>query len=247
MSNALNKQPKSIQELFTRIATQYDPLNRVLSLGQDLQWRREALALAHLAPGDLLLDVATGTGDVVLEANRYIPDLRIVGTDITPTMVTVARDKAQKQLMEHNIPQPITPPLTNIHWALSDGLELPFEENTFDAVISAFMMRNVADIEQAFREQLRVVRDGGHVVCLEMTWPKQFPMSVLFWGYFFGWVPLAGGLLSGDWEAYSYLPRSVKHFFTPQEVADTMEKVGLKAVSWKTKMFGTVTIHAGSK
>ena len=232
------RQKTAIRELFTRIAARYDRVNRLLSLGQDQHWRKEALALAltTLPPDGTLLDVATGTGDVALLARQLYPGRRIVGVDLTPAMVALAR---QKSAGAEGDTQP--------QWSVGDGLALPFPDNACDAVISAFMLRNVPDVTLAFAEQTRVVRHGGRVVCLEMTWPRRFPMSWLFKGYFFGWAQLVGRALSGDREAYAYLPRSVRGFSSPETVAQRMRDVGLKDVSWRLRMWGTVAIYAGRK
>ena len=156
----------------------------------------------------------------------------VVGTDLTPAMVQQAQKKAHEKPMS---------------WVIGDGLALAFAKDSFDAAISAFMMRNVPDVSQALSEQLRVVRPGGRVVCLEMTWPQRFPMKWLFKLYFYSLPPLLGRLLSGDKQAYQYLPRSVEKFLTPGEMADTMKKVGLQHVHWRLMMFGTVAIHCGVK
>ena len=224
-----------IRDLFTRIAPNYDVVNHLIALGQDRRWRREALAHAHLASGDRLLDVATGTGDVALMASADHSETHVVGIDLTPAMLDVACEKAWTQIGA-------TP-----HWTLGDGLSLPFQDNVFDAVTSAFMMRNVPDVLRAFREQCRVVRPGGVVICLELTWPRWWPMSWVFQGYFFGWTPLIGRLMSGDREAYQYLPRSVKQFLTPEAMARQMERAGLRDVAWQTKMGATIAIYTGFK
>lgn len=224
------QQKRTIRALFTRIAPNYDKINRLLSLGQDQRWRRRALTLAQVPPGGKLLDVATGTGDVAVMATTGTSSGFIVGTDLTPAMLTVARHKAPA-----------------IPWVLSDGLALAFPDNTFDAAISVFMMRNVPDVAQAFREQARVVRPGGCVVCMEMTWPRHFPMSWLFNLYFFGISPLLGQLIAGDREAYTYLPESVKRFPRPEATAQLMGSTGLHDVFWETRMLGTVAIFVGIK
>ena len=133
----------------------------------------------------------------------------------------------------------------DISWVLSDGLALAFSDDTFDAAISVFMMRNVPDVAQAFREQARVVRPGGRVVCLEMTWPRRFPISWLFNLYFFTISPLLGKLIARDRDAYTYLPNSVKQFPSPEKTAQLMEDTGLRDVSWEMKMLGTVAIFVG--
>ncbi len=226
------RQQDAIRGLFTRIAGRYDLLNRVLSLGQDQRWRREALALARVPRGGGLLDVATGTGDLALLALSADPTMHVVGADLTPAMLALARQKSTGETLS---------------WAISDGLTLSFPGDTFDAVTSAFMMRNVPDVPRALREQVRVVRPGGRVVCLEMSWPRRPPMTWLFQFYFFGWAPLIGQLLSGDREAYAYLPRSVKRFLTPDAMAEEMRKAGLSDVTWQVRMGGTVALYVGTK
>lgn len=225
-------QKRSIRTLFTRIASRYDRINRLLSLGQDQRWRWAALSATRVPATGRLLDVATGTGDMAFLAQRRFPDLRVVGTDLTRAMLDRAREKDAARAL----------PLI-----VSDGLALTFADNTFDAVTSAFMMRNVPDIERAFAEQRRVVRPGGRVVCLEMTWPRRFPMRWLFGLYFNTVPPLLGHLTLGEQEAYRYLPRSVKAFLDPAALADTMVRAGLRNVTWKTLMLGSVMIHVGIK
>ncbi len=225
-------QKRTIRDLFSRIAGHYDRVNRLLSLGQDNRWRRRALELAGVPRGGVLLDVATGTGDMALLARTVLPGVRVVGTDLTPAMLSEARRKQGHQALP---------------WVVSDGLFLAFADNAFDAVTSGFMMRNVPDIEQAFAEQVRVVRPGGRVVCLEMTWPRRFPMRLLFAAYFFGLAPLLGGLTAGAWAPYQYLPRSVKGFVGPEALAVTMAQVGLQGIAWQMMMGGTVALHVGTK
>jgi demethylmenaquinone methyltransferase/2-methoxy-6-polyprenyl-1,4-benzoquinol methylase len=224
------EQKIGIRKLFSRIAAHYDRVNRIISVGQDKHWRAAALDMAQLSRGAHLLDVATGTGDIAILAKELNPEIWVVGTDLTPAMLRQAQIKSHTQ------------PLV-----LGDGLKLAFAENSFDAVISGFMMRNVPDVEQTLKEQMRVVRPGGRVVCLEMTWPQWFPMNWLFKIYFYSLPPLLGRLLSGDRQAYQYLPRSVEKFLTPKEMGLLMEKVGLHEVTWRSLMLGTVAIHSGLK
>ena len=182
-------QKVGIRKLFTRIAYQYDRVNHIISLGRDNHWRTAALDMAQITPGARLLDVATGTGDIAILARELEPGIKVVGTDLTPAMLF----QAQKKTNDKPLP-----------WVLGDGIALAFAQNSFDAVISAFMMRNVPDIAQALSEQRRVVRPGGRVVCLEMTWPQWFPMNWLFKLYFYSVPPLLGRIISGDKQAYQY-------------------------------------------
>jgi len=228
-------QKRNIRTLFTRIAPSYDRINRLLSLGLDQNWRKDALARTQVPPGGKLLDIATGTGDVALLAAERLPDVQIVGADLTLAMLDVARGKAQKQAVRR------------IRWVNSDGLALAFPDDTFDAVISVFMLRNIPDVAQAFTEQTRVVRSGGRVVCMEMTWPRRFPITWLFWLYFFGLAPLLGQLIAKNRAAYTYLPQSVKQFPAPAATAKVMEAAGLREISWELKMLGTVAVFVGKK
>ncbi|MGC9467758.1 MAG: ubiquinone/menaquinone biosynthesis methyltransferase [Anaerolineae bacterium] len=234
-TEADQRQKRTIRALFTGIATHYDQVNRILSLGRDQSWRRLALKMAEVPAGGRLLDVAAGTGDMALLALQHETPIRVVATDLTPAMLYQARAKARSTAIERL-------PLT-----VSDGLALAFADNSFDAVTSAFMMRNVPDVRQAFAEQARVVRPGGSVVCLEMTWPRRFPMRWLFALYFFVVPPLLGRLMTGQREAYAYLPRSVKAFQDPESLAEKMGQSGLQAISWKPLMGGTVVVHKGIK
>ncbi len=228
-------QRRMIRTLFTRIAPSYDRINRLLSLGQDQNWRRHALARAQVPSGGKVLDIATGTGDVALLAAERLPAAQIVGADLTLAMLDVAREKAHKQAARQ------------VRWVNSDGLALAFPDDTFDAVISVFMLRNVPDVSRAFVEQTRVARPGGRVVCLEMTWPQRFPMTWFFQLYFFGVAPLLGQLIAQNRAAYTYLPQSVRQFPAPAATAQVMEAAGLRDVSWELKMLGTVAIFVGVK
>ncbi len=185
-----------------------------------------------IPPGGRLLDVATGTGDIAYEAARRDPTVSAVGLDLTRDMMAWGRGK------HAGLAFPFTE---------GDALTLPFADATFDAACSGFMMRNVTDVRAAFAEQARVVRPGGRVVCLEITRPAWPLFRKLFDLYFFRLVPLIGGLLSGQREAYTYLPHSTVAFPRPPELAAIMRSAGLRVVGWRTAMLGTVAIHWGTK
>lgn len=221
-----------VRRMFAAIAGRYDLMNRLMTLGRDQAWRREAVRLAALPPAGRLLDVATGTGDIAYAALRADPTARPVGLDLTRPMMLLGRGK------HGDLSFPFTE---------GDALALPFGANTFDAVCSGFMMRNVVDIRAAFREQVRVVKPGGRVVCLELTLPRTPIFGRLFRFYFFHIVPLVGGLISGRREAYRYLPESVAVFPPPDELARIMVEEGLRDVHYRLRMFGTVAIHWGTK
>ncbi len=228
-----------VRRMFTAIAPRYDLMNRLMTFGRDQAWRRAVVALCALPPGGRLLDVATGTGDLAFEALRRAPagppgtgPARVVGLDLARAMMLRGRSKHP-----------------GLAFPLSEGdaLALPFPDGTFDAVCSGFMMRNVVDIAAAFAEQARVARPGGRVVCLEITRPAGRLFRRFFDLYFFGAVPLIGGLLSGQREAYTYLPQSTRAFPDPAALRRIMERSGLRDVRYRLAMMGTVALHWGVK
>jgi demethylmenaquinone methyltransferase/2-methoxy-6-polyprenyl-1,4-benzoquinol methylase len=224
-----------VRELFVNVGPSYDLLNRVMSAGMDLAWRRYAVSQTALPPAGLLLDVATGTGDVALEALRRFPRAGVVGVDFTPQMMHLGRAKAAGR------------PSNSPHWSGGDALRLPFGADTFDAAISAFLMRNVLDIRRAFAEQRRVVKPGGRVVCLEIARPVLPVFRTLFRLYFSHLVPIIGGLISGHRYAYDYLPDSLARLPSPAELKAIMEDVGLREVRYEPLNLGTVSVHVGVK
>ena len=229
-----------VRRMFAAIAPRYDLMNRLMTVGRDQIWRRTVARLCALPTGGQLLDVATGTGDIGYETLRLDPTAHVVGLDLTREMMLRGRHK-------HSGPDfPFTegPVLSLVE---GDALALPFADATFDAACSGFMMRNVTDVPAAFAEQVRVVRPGGRIVCLEITLPRAPVFGRLFHLYFFRIVPLIGGLISGQREAYTYLPESVVAFPQPAELTRIMESVGLRDVRFQTAMLGTVAVHWGTK
>jgi demethylmenaquinone methyltransferase/2-methoxy-6-polyprenyl-1,4-benzoquinol methylase len=224
-----------VGRLFGSISNRYDLLNRLISFGMDQSWRRHAVAECRLPPNGRLLDAATGTGDMTLEALRQYPHANISGLDLTAGMLHRAQEKAAAGL-DHSL-----------RLLQGNALDLPFPDNHFDAAISGFMMRNVGDVNRAFAEQVRVVKPGGRVICLEITRPAVWPASWIFWVYFYGLVPLLGSLISGRPQAYTYLPRSVSRFFTAHEVQDIMEKAGLREVRFRLLKMHSIAVHTGVK
>jgi demethylmenaquinone methyltransferase/2-methoxy-6-polyprenyl-1,4-benzoquinol methylase len=216
-----------VRTMFGRIAPRYDLMNTLLSGGHDHTWRRLAVREAALPPRGRLLDVATGTGDIALEALRQEPSSRVVGADFTLEMMQLGRAK---------------PGAAQVRWAGADALRLPFPDNAFDAVISSFMLRNLSDVETALAEQHRVVRPGGRVVCLEISHTPLPVFRELFRVYFY-----LGSLVGGDPEAYHYLPASLTVFLTAEELVERMRAAGLAQVRYRRLMLGTLALHVGIK
>jgi demethylmenaquinone methyltransferase/2-methoxy-6-polyprenyl-1,4-benzoquinol methylase len=217
---------------FADVARRYDTLNHLMSLGQDRRWRQIAAETVHLPHGGRVLDVGVGTGDMALALQHRWPGSTVVGLDPTLEMMRVGQRK---------------PGAETVRWTQGDGLRLPFPDSYFDAVTSAFLLRNVPDVPSALAEQCRVVRPGGRVVCLEMTWPRTPVLGPLFQFYFANLMPHITGILSGQPAAYRYLPRSVQRFMAPEELKGTMERVGLQNVRYRILMLGTVALHVGER
>lgn len=229
-----------VQAMFGRIAGRYDLMNRVMTFGQDGLWRRTLVAAAALPPGGRFLDIATGTGDVAFASlRREAPPGLVVGADFALPMLRLARQRAVHESL---------PAAGRIGWTAGDTLCLPFASGTFDAVASAFLMRNVTDVAAALREQLRVVRPGGRVLVLDIPRPTGSTLhNRLFRLYFHHAVPLLGRMLTGQQDAYKYLPVSAESFLTPDELASIMGKSGYVQVHYQLFLMGTVALHAGSR
>jgi demethylmenaquinone methyltransferase/2-methoxy-6-polyprenyl-1,4-benzoquinol methylase len=224
--------PTYVNRMFARIAPTYDLMNRLMTFGQDQRWRRNLLDLANLPPHGRLLDVGAGTGDIAYGALERFPTLRAVGADFTYEMMAVGQSRPA--------PRPLP-------FVQADTYSLPFADDTFDAVVSGFLLRNVVDRLAALREQARVTRPGGRVLCLETTPPDNPLVGPLFRFYFFRLVPLLGGLVSGDRQAYAYLPHSTVDFPKPEVLQRLMEEAGLHHVFYQELMLGAVAIHVGTK
>ncbi len=223
-----------VQEMFTRIAERYDLMNGLMTFGRHRTWRRIAVRLTHPIPGGLALDVATGTGDLALALLDAGPIRHVVGVDFSEGMLRVgARKLARKDAGRR------------VSLVVGEALALPFRDRTFACVTSAFLLRNLADLRQGLAEMRRVTQPGGRVVALEITQPTLPGFAAVFRWYFHGLVPRIGRLVSGDADAYSYLPQSVDRFLSPPELAQVLEDTGFREVSYRRLGLGTVTVHVG--
>ncbi|MGH7386468.1 MAG: ubiquinone/menaquinone biosynthesis methyltransferase [Candidatus Rokuibacteriota bacterium] len=236
MTEALHGIEKSrfVSAMFSRIARRYDLMNGLMTLGMHHAWRRVAARQTIASPEGPALDLATGTGDLALDLAEVHPHRTVVAADFSLGMLEVARGKLDG--LEHP---------RRVRLMAADALALPFAPRTFACVTSAFLLRNLADLEQGLREMRRVSRPGGLVVALEITQMRAPGFTALFRLYFHHVVPWVGQLIGGDREAYTYLPQSVDRFVTPGELVALMERVGLRGVCYRRLGLGTVTIHTG--
>src|SRR4051794_23132165 len=226
-------QEPQVRAMFDRIAGFYDVMNSVMTAGLHHDWRRRAVDLAEVAPGDRVLDVATGTGDLALElARRVGPQGAVVASDFSEEMLARAQAKAV------DAAAPVT-----VEWG--NALELPYADGEFAAATVGFGARNFSDLDRGLSEMARVVRPGGRVVVLEITTPTRPPLSSFYRLWFDRVVPLIGRL-AGDSEAYSYLPSSVKRFPGPHALAARMDACGLD-VRYILTAGGIIALHAGTR
>lgn len=224
-----------VRAMFDRISGVYDRLNGVMTAGLHHAWRRRAADLAVVGPGARVLDVATGTGDLAIElAGRVAPDGEVIGSDFSERMLSLARAKATTRCAGG----------ARIRFEAGNALELPYEDDTFDACTVGFGARNFSDLPVGLSEMARVVRPGGHVVVLEMTTPQRPPLSTFFRVWFDHVVPVLGRA-AGDADAYTYLPRSVKRFPGPDELASVMWQCGLRSVRYVLTAGGIIALHVG--
>ena len=220
-----------VRSIFSRIAPRYDLMNRLMTAGQDVGWRRMAIGLARLGPGSRLLDLGAGTGDLAREAVRQQPDCRVTAADFTLAMMLAGRRR----------------PAARLDWSAADALHLPFPDESFDALVSGFLLRNVADLDQALGEQMRVLRPGGRWVALDTTRPRRSWLSPFIYFYMHTVIPTLGSLLTGQRDAYTYLPDSSEAFLRAEELITRLAAAGFKKATFHRLNLGTVAIHWGEK
>lgn len=226
-----------VQRLFGRIAHIYDIMNRLMSFGLDRRWRAFAARYLALSTGELGLDLGTGTADLSIAViQRAGPGTRMIGMDITPEMLALGRDKIARLGLQDRI-----------ELRVGDAEHIDLPANSVDGCCSAFMVRNLTDIQQGFREMLRVVRPGGRVVCLEISHPPGKIFGSLFHFYFYRLAPLFGTIIGKAFEEYNYLPHSLTHFPDAPTLKTMMEEVGWHDVRFSRLNGGIVAVHVGTK
>ncbi|MFN4082282.1 MAG: bifunctional demethylmenaquinone methyltransferase/2-methoxy-6-polyprenyl-1,4-benzoquinol methylase UbiE [Bacteroidia bacterium] len=226
---------QQVEAMFNSIADKYDFLNRFLSLGIDKGWRKKAIRYLEPMKPKHILDVATGTADLAIEASKLNPE-KIIGIDIAQQMLDVGSEKIKKLGLSNIIT------LTK-----GDSENLPFNENSFDAVTVAFGVRNFENLETGLKEIYRVLKPNGRVVILEFSNPQVFPYKQLYNFYFKNILPFWGNLLSKSGNAYTYLPQSVKHFPEGKAFGEILNQCNFEKIIIKPLTFGTCTLYVANK
>src|SRR5277367_4469470 len=235
---------RKVREIFTQIAPRYDLLNHLLSLQLDRLWRKRVarqLRTILQNPDAAVLDLCCGTGDLSFALARE-GKARIYGADFAHPMLVRAKQK-NSMLNGHSS----QPNANTLPFLEADALRLPFGDNSFDLVTTAFGFRNLANYESGLREIQRILKPGGTIAILEFTEPPNTLSGKLYRIYFREVLSRIGGLISGNYTAYTYLPKSVSRFFLPPELAALMAEVGYVSVNFRTWTFGTVALHTATR
>lgn len=230
------KKSVQVKQMFNEIAFRYDLFNHLLSLGIDRYWRKKGiLSLKDIAPRKIL-DIATGTGDLALEACKRLHPEKITGIDISEKMMAIGKQKVAKAGLSDKI-----------EFQQCDCSDLPFEADTFDAAIVAFGIRNFENLDKSLQEIFRVLHPGGKLMVLELSIPEHFPIKQAYHLYSKIFIPVIGYFISGNKNAYNYLPKSIEAFPQNAELAAIMHKNGFSKVIFQKLTFGICTLYIGIK
>jgi demethylmenaquinone methyltransferase / 2-methoxy-6-polyprenyl-1,4-benzoquinol methylase len=235
LTNITRRDPEKIRSMFDSIAPTYDLLNRLLSFGMDVRWRRKAVGLLEPKSGGIFLDIAAGSGDVSLDILKLQPK-RVVAADFAFRMLEVFQEKLRAN--------GITAPIDLVS---CDAHALPFRGETFDGTIVAFGIRNFADRGKALQEMMRVLKPGGQSVILELSKPTGYLAKLFYTVYSRILLPAIGAIISRHNRAYSYLPQSIAEFPPAEEFVGLMKKAGFVDATARPMTFGSVTIFHGTK
>lgn len=221
--------------MFNSVAHRYDFLNHFLSAGIDYRWRRKAIKILAKNNPKTILDVATGTGDLAIAALKLNPK-KVIGVDIAEDMVEIGKKKIKEKKLEKII-----------HIQVGDSEDLQFNDNTFDAAIVAFGVRNFENLEKGLSEMYRVLNNNGIIMILEFSKPTATPVRQFYQFYFKNILPFLGRIISGDNSAYTYLPKSVEEFPMGNEFLRILNKVGYTDTQHIPLTFGIASIYTGKK
>ena len=232
--NSLESKKDQVKHMFNIIASKYDFLNHSLSLGMDYVWRKKAIKKILNNPKEIL-DIATGTADFAISAAKHT-QANITGIDISDQMIYVGNKKIQQKKLNNRI-----------KLSIEDSENLPYLDNSYDAITAGFGVRNFENLEKGLSEIHRVVKKNGYVVILEPSTPKAFPLKQIFSIYFQKILPFIGSLVSKDKSAYSYLPNSVKSFPEGDDFLKILNKQGFSKTNYYPLSFGIVSMYVAIK
>lgn len=238
-SEVLNEAEKAsrVKRHFDAVATKYDLMNTVLSMGIHYLWKREGIRRAKLKPGDTVLDMCGGTGDLSISAYRKVgPAGNVVLYDINYDMIAAGkRTRSHAEIREA------------IAYVQGDAERIAFPDGTFDVVMIGFAVRNITHMKRAFREMHRVLKPGGTLMCLEFSKPVWPWFRLLYDFYSFHVMPLLGDLIMGERKAYTCLPETIRLFLMPEELAEVFKTIGFSNVAFKRLTNGIAVVHTGVK
>lgn len=229
-----NDKAAYVRDMFATIAPRYDAANRAISIGMDEGWRRRAIALLRAPHDGRIVDLCCGTGDLVFHLLRTDPSLRVTGVDFCEPMLARARERSLRE------------GAPNAEFLECDVMELPFADNFSDGATMGFATRNVVDIDAMLREVRRVLKPGARFVNLDMSKAPNRAWKACFDLYFYGIVPLIGGMVSGSREAYTYLPNSLTHHPDAEALRERFAAAGFEQTGFVRLMGGSLAIHYGA-
>lgn len=228
---------KLVTDHFDSIAGKYDFMNTLLSVGIHHVWKRQAVGMLGLCPGERVIDVCAGTGDLAILACGYIgPGGRVVLYDRNRAMMQAGRPKVAKRGL-----------LGRVAYVLGDAERIAARDNSFDAAMVGFGIRNLTRIEKGFEEMHRVLKPGGRLLCLEFSTPVSPCFRKLYDFYSFRIMPFLGEILTGRRQAYTYLPESIRMFPDPPSLSSLLERIGFESVLFRRLTNGIAVVHTGSK
>ncbi|MBE6203330.1 MAG: bifunctional demethylmenaquinone methyltransferase/2-methoxy-6-polyprenyl-1,4-benzoquinol methylase UbiE [Rikenellaceae bacterium] len=228
---------EQVEEMFDNIAPTYDKLNHIMSLNIDRLWRRRVMRIVRRSKATKIMDVATGTGDLAIAMAKRVDRTQILGIDLSEEMLAVARQKIQKQGLEERI---------MLEKGDAEDLHM-VADGSIDAVTVAFGVRNFENIERGLREMWRTLKEGGQLVVLEFSTPKNKFIRWIYAQYSHRLIPRIGSLISKDKRAYVYLPESVDEFPSPERFTEMLQKAGFKSIKRRSQSFGIAYIYVATK